>query len=186
MHEFIKKNIKLARVFQVLILGQIAALIALGGFNNEDTAILVLTIPIFTIIYIGVYSQFLNNVKWLKKKGYENITDDIDISNPTLPKSKIYCGQRAFFSKKPKAIIPYSEIAWVYVKKSKINGISAENHTIIYMNDGKKFTITVHRYEEEFKLLLANYIIKNSPNVILGYGPEQKMKYKKINKNSKK
>ena len=99
MHEFIKKNIKLARVFQVLILGQIAALIALGGFNNEDTAILVLTIPIFIIIYIGVYSQFLNNVKWLKKKGYENITDDIDINNPTLPKSKIYCGQRAFFSK---------------------------------------------------------------------------------------
>lgn len=122
----------------------------------------------------------MSNLKWLKEKGIEHIADDISLEQPTLPRSKIYCGRQSFFCKKPCAIIPYSEVAWVYLYERKFYGIiTMEKSVIIYTKDGKRFAVSWR--DDEFKWLLENFIIRYSPNVVLGFGAEQKKRYRELN-----
>lgn len=187
MSQFIEKKRKEAKVLKIIL--PILTAMWFGSFfliNNLEFAVaypivMLLGVAFLTcvIIYFASYMPFLSGVKWLEERGLEGVADDIILEKPTLPRSKIYCGQRALFSKKPYAIIPYSEIAWVYLYERRTNGILVEKAFILYTKDGKKFTLNAH--EDEFKWLLENYIIPNSPNVVIGYGAKQKAQYKQLN-----
>ena len=131
------------------------------------------------VVYLASFMLFTSNVKWLKEKGIEDVADDIILERPTLPRSKIYCGQKALFCKKPCAIIPYAEIAWVHLYERRAYGIAVEKAVIVYTKDGKRFSLNSNA--DEFRWLLENYIIKKCPNIIIGYGAEQKALYKQLN-----
>ena len=130
------------------------------------------------VLYFGFYFDFKKSLKWLKEKGIEDIANDIDPKTPIAPKSKIYCGEKALFSKEPWVIIPYSEIAWTYMYERRTNGILVERSMIIHTKENVKDAFKAD--EVIFKFLLISHIIKNSPDVIVGYGAEQKAAYGKI------
>ena len=188
MSEFIEKKLKSAMVFRiylfVLLILTIGA-VASSGFVDEIEIVIAPIILsgnalwISVVVYITSFLPFTSSVKWLKGKGLENVAEDIILERPTLPRSKIYCGQRALFCKKPYAIIPYAEIAWVYLYERRSYGIVVEKAVIVYTKDGKKFALNANT--DEFQWLLQNYIVKNSPNIIIGYGAEQKARYKQLN-----
>ncbi len=191
MHEFIEKKIGSAKVFRiyllVLLILTVCAFVSLGFIEDIEIVIapimlLINALWISGVVYLTSFMPFTSSVKWLKSKGMENVADDIILKRPTLPRSKIYCGQRALFSKKPYAIIPYSEIAWVHLYERRAYGIAVEKAVIVYTKDGKKFSLNSN--SDEFKWLLENYIIANSPNIIIGYGAEQKARYKQLNPES--
>jgi|GEM_PF-1226994 len=188
MREFIEKKMRSAKVFRIVLL--VIAVLWIGSFflipNLEFKVyypiVMLLTLSVITcgIIYIVAWMPITRSVKWLRSKGMENVADDIVLDSPTLPSSKIYCGQRALFCKKPCAVIPYSEIAWVHLYKRTAYGvITVEKAVIVYTKDGRKFHLNSDA--DEFKWLLENYIIQNSPNVVIGYGAEQKARYKQLN-----
>lgn len=191
MSEFIEKKLRTAKTFRiyllVLLIVTIGSFVSMGFIDDVETVIAPIMLStsalwISGVIYLVSYMPFTSIVKWLKSKGMENVADDIVLERPTLPRSKIYCGQRALFSKKPCAIIPYAEIAWVHLYERRVYGIAVEKAVIVYTKDGKKFSLNSN--VDEFKWLLENYIIPNSPNIIIGYGAEQKARYKQLNPQS--
>lgn len=128
-------------------------------------------------VYLISFQPIVKSAKCIEIAGLENTVDDIP-ANPTLPKSKIYCGSKAFFSKKPFTVIPYSEIAWVYMQVNKAYGITVAKQVHIYCRNGKHFILRAD--VEEIKWLLENCLLKFNPNIIIGYGFEQKKQYKAI------
>ena len=186
MKRLINKRIRSEKIFRICFI-IIAVLwvcsfltIPFFDFNVYCPALMVSTLAVIpcTITYFVKNMPFLRNLKWLKSKGFEDIADDINPENTTFPRSKVCCGQKALFSKYPFAIIPYEEIAWLYKYERRTNGILVERSIIIYTKDGKRFSIGFD--EKEFAELLHSYILPNTHNLILGYGVEQKAKYREL------
>lgn len=132
---------------------------------------------IFVYVYFISFHPILKSAKQIELPNSENIVDDIPV-NPTLPKSKIYCGSKAFLSKKPFAVIPYSEIAWVYMQVNKAYGITVAKQVHICCRNGNHFVLRAD--VDEFKLMLASCLSNFNQDIIIGYGYEQKKRYKAV------
>ncbi len=187
MSELIEKKIKSAKVFRICLIAllvlAVGSFVVMGFLDNIEVVITpaMLFMNAFWIsgvVYYASIHPFMSSIKWLESMGLQNVADDILLDRPTLPRSKIYCGQQALFCKKPCAIIPYAQIAWVHLYESRAYGIAVEKAVIIYTKAGKKFALNSN--VDEFKWLLENYIIVHSPSVIIGYGAEQKARYKQL------
>ena len=193
MSEYILKREKSAKTFKIIVLALFVAYVILfiipaAGIVEFDSlvipiAVLPTVLFVLAIVYYVVFHPVMSSISWLKENNYINTADDIVLDRPTLPKSKIFCGKNALFCNKPFAIIPYSEIGWVHLYVRKTNGITVEKAVIVYTRDGKKFSLRSD--ENEFQWLLENYIVKYSPNTVIGYGKEQKMRYRQLNPNYK-
>lgn len=188
MSELLEKKTKSAKVFRICLMAllvlAVGSFVAMGLLDNIKVVIApaMLFINAFWIsgvVYYASVHPFMSSTKWLKSMGLQSVADDIVLDRPTLPQSKIYCGQRALFCKKPCAIIPYAQIAWVHLYERQAYGIAVEKAVIIYTKDGKKFALNSDA--DEFRWLLENYIIPQSPNIVIGYGAEQKARYKQLN-----
>lgn len=185
MRELIEKKFHSAKVFRIilllLLLLSIGTFVAMGFAEHMEPLIgpAMLFLNAFWISGVVYYAKFypiLSSVKWLAQIGLPNVADDIILEQPTLPQSKIFCGYYALFSKKTCVIIPYGQIAWAHLYERRTYGITVEKAVILYTKDGKKFSLNAD--VDEFKWLLENYIIPQSPNIILGYGAEQKKRFK--------
>lgn len=80
--------------------------------------------------------------------------------------------------KKPFTVVPYSEIAWVYMQVNKAYGITVAKQVHIYCRNGKHFILRAD--VEEIKWLLGSCLLKFNQNIIIGYGFEQKSSIKKL------
>jgi len=187
MYEFIDKKKSKAKVFRivlvVLLVAYFLSYAMLAFFEPNQTigpiVIVNYALLICGIVYYVSYHPFMVSLKLLETNGYENIFYDINLDTPTLAASKIYCGQFSFFCKKPCVIIPYAEIAWVYLYEQRTYGIVTNRSVVVCTRDGKKFMLKADR--DEFQWLIDNYILKHSPNVVLGFGEEQRRHYKQQN-----
>ena len=188
MSEFIEKKLRVAKAFSIYLLVLLVLTVgsAVASSFVSEAGIVILfsanALWFSCVMYCVHYMPFVRSVKWLKTNNMENITDDIILETPTLPRSKIYCGRRALFSKKPCVILPYSEIAWVNLYERSAYGIAVEKAVIVHTKDGRK--ISLKSNATEFQWLLDHHIIPNSPNIVIGYGHEQEEKYKQLNPQS--
>ena len=144
---------------------------------------LLFPVAAFSFVYLDKYIPYISNRKWLKSIGCENIADNMLISDPISAKSKIYCGTNIIFAAKFGVIIPYEQIAWVYVFNRKLYGINIESSLIVHTKTGKK--IPVYAKERDCETIIFTYLLKRCPDLILGYGKEQKERYVKLKEISK-
>lgn len=187
MRDLIEKKLTTARILLIFVLLSaalfIGSMVLLAFLPISAVAPVIflscLLLYVIGLIYLIGYLPFVRSVKWLRQKGLEDVADDINSDKPTLPRSRIFCGQKALFSKKPHVILPYSQIAWVYLYERRSYGIVVEKAVIVFTKDGRKYSLNADA--EEFKWMLKLYIIPNAPGVILGYGAEQKHLYKQRN-----
>lgn len=188
MREFFEKRKKLLVILSsitVLFLILTIVFIALAS-KAEDDNVYLLYILISMYVALGFFIATVvkcNGViftdRYLKKRGLEHVLNDINLAQPNLPKSKIYCGSMAFFSKKPFSVVPYNDIAWIYVTNQKLYGVvTISKTTNIYMTNGKHLVLTCD--VDEFRWFLENYLMRVNPNIILGYGVQQKQRYKAV------
>ena len=189
MRDYIERKRRTAKIFAVCLLVSLALLICVlvAWSWIEDTQIMSVPAMIFVtsllglvwwiavVIYVARCHTFVSCIKWLEKKGLEQTADSIALDEPDLLRSKIYCGNKAFFSDKSRLILPYSEIAWVYIYQKNVYGITAYKLVIVYTKDGRKFTVQAD--VEEFKWLLEKYIFPNNMGLVVGYGTEQRKVY---------
>ncbi len=187
MRELIQKKTKSAKIFRTcLIVVAILCILLflLGPYIGDEELISVImfylffALTVFVCVYLKSFHPFMKSIKWLRKKGLEHIADDIPLANTTLPKSKIYCGAQAFFTKKSRVIIPYAEVAWVYYHSSSVNRISVRECFEVFCRDGQHFVLNADK--NELQWLLVNVISKFSPNLIVGYGRQQQQMYNRI------
>lgn len=192
MRELLEKKKNAAKIFTA-VLGLCTALTFLFivlslseslAEETKDSLFLVGLLSLYTtlilyIIWVVKYIGVFSIEKRLKKRELEHTMDDINLAQPVLPKSKIYCGSKALFSKKPFTILPYSEIAWVYIEVRKLYGlIPIAKSTNILTADGKRFILKAD--VDEFKWLLENHLVRMNPNMIIGFGEQQKQRYKAV------
>lgn len=130
------------------------------------------------VIYLAVILPFVRSVKRLERMGLAEAAESIPLDKPTLPRSKVYCGEKAFYSKKGNRILLYSEIAWVHLYVRKTYGITVEKSVIFHMNNGKQYSLPFET--EELKWMLGTLVIRHSPNLLVGYGPQQKARYEQL------
>lgn len=114
-------------------------------------------------LYFYYYFPYWRAMRWLRSK-----SSDINEKN--------YYG-RAFFSHQPFAIIPYSEIGWVYLEAVFFDDDDEprEYKLCIYCKDGKKFKsekADQHSYDE---------VAMKVPGVVTGIGSESRKKYLRNN-----
>ena len=190
MHELIEKRLKAAKVcliativLGVAFLGAIALISVLMEDLGPEVCVPVVMIFgwgffICLIVYFTKYFAFTRSVRRLSDLGLEHIADDVNLERPTLFRSKIYCGEKAFFCKKPYVILPYGDVLWAYLYERRVYGIPVEKSVILFTRYGKKFQINAH--PDEFKWMLERYIIPQSPELILGYGGLQAQRYKQL------
>lgn len=188
MYDFLKKKIEGAKKFQTVLLVLLIALvigiitvIIISQYEFQlapfiVVMILFLSLWILGVVYYAKYFDMVSNIKWLERNKLQNIGDDINLDKPTLSRSDIYCGQNAFFAKKHRVIVPYAQIAWVYLYVRTTYGVTTEKAVTIFTKDGKKFMLFAD--ENEFQWLMANVIIKHSPDLIVGFNAEKKKLYK--------
>lgn len=187
MKEFIERKVKTEKImrycmFALLPITILCFVLTVALSNIVLGLWWALTFIIFWVIfsiYVTKLVPFLKSVEMLKKRGMLTSVYDIDLNRPISPNTKVYCGEKAFFCKKSYVIMPYSEIAWAYQYKQMTYGVTVSKSIILYNRDGKQFTLYID--VDKFKWLLSELIIKNSPDIIIGYGPEQKARYKQIN-----
>lgn len=186
MEEQLIKIQQKAKMFKSILLVLLAALISsivlAFAFNNDDfIGVYVLLLVAFFVlgfIYMFKYYNFNRCMKWLAQKNSLGVCNDIKLDNPTLPKSKVFCGSKAMFFQKSSAIIPYSEIAWIYQYKASAYGIPVAKSIFIFTRDNKNFSVKANI--DEFQWLLSNYIMKMYPDIMIGYTAENQKRYKAL------
>lgn len=190
--EYVQQKKRTEKIWRFLALASLAAYIifaALSLITDEDLYLKIfmntwLPLIFFFTVYLAKYVNFVLNQKWLKKIGQENIADTLSLETPKFSKAKIYCGEKALFCKKIDSIIPYEQIIWAYRYQHSINGIVVERSIRVHTKSGNMFPLNID--PNLFSELMHDYICSHEkPQLIIGYGKEQKAHYKKIVKEYK-
>lgn len=137
---------------------------------------------IAAIYYFARLLPILINAKQMAKKGMDNEAGTILVNKPTLPRMRVYCGNKALFNKNNHSILPYHQILWVYKYRHYVNGMLVEESIVLKLNTGK--TVKLAAADQEFMWLLQNHIGPNSPNLIIGAGKQEAARYKQLRKES--
>ncbi|MGN0572857.1 MAG: hypothetical protein ACI4IX_02850 [Acutalibacteraceae bacterium] len=149
-------------------------------FNSGLTFLLLAEFPVL-LIYVVFFKPSVKNIKSMKKREIEDIADDIDLGEPDLPKTKIYCGDHAMILNNPRVIVPYADIAWIYFSVQVINGIEfAGKQVNLYCKDGTHYTFPASG--AEIQELIDEVIVAFSPDLITGFGAEQRREYYQVKK----
>ena len=182
--EFLKK-LKTAKILRItMIVLAVVSVFGIMMFTVSEIFVYFAYIAIDLIFPVGIiyfisYNSVAKCAKWFRDTDSEHVFDDIP-PNPTLPKSRAYCGSKCIVFKKPFVVIPYYEIAWVYIQVDKAYGITISKQVHIYCLSGAHFFIKADASEVEW--LLQNYLLRLNPNIILGCGYEQKRQYRELKK----
>lgn len=186
--EYMERRRKLEIALRILLFMLIASVAALFILGFSIAGILLFfPVVIYSIVYADRNVPFLKNRKWLEKIDSANIADDMKLGEPITRKSKIYCGEKVIFSKKFGVIVPYEQIAWMYRCNHRVNGITIEKYLCLYTKSGKKIPIYAKLKEfKENEKTIFDHVINKCPNLLIGYGKEQKRDYKRIVKEHKK
>ena len=182
MRDIIDKKLRRGKIYLFAAIAFSVAIPLFAFFDDlsvfAPAAIIGITACFF--VYFRYYCQFAKNMKWLNKRFMENVADDISLERPTLPRSVIYCGQKAFYSDKYNLIIPYEDIIWIYGFIQILYFIPIRKFFVIRTLDGKKFKLRAN--SDEVTWLIDNRIIQNSPFLIVGHGKEQEERFEQYMK----
>lgn len=152
------------------------------AINGEKSPVIPCLIYLCSIFFITEVSVFFayhrplgSSIKRIKKSDNPDLLEDISLDFPTLFHLGVFCGKEAMFCNKNYNVVPYANIAWVHVYEERRNGHTLRKLVVLRTTDGKKMSIPMH--QDEVQWLINRYIAPNSPNLILGYGTEQKKRY---------
>ena len=178
MKELYNKKLKQAKWIKSILFGLFITFIFSVIDLLDGLAILTFFImDILLIVYLMIYYPIEENEKYLRKHGLSDILEDDFPNTPTFPRSKIYCGERAFYYEKAHIVMPYSEIEWCYMQNYTIYIIFTISSFFFFRKDGKGFGIRKPDMEE-LKEFIRDYIVEEAPEVLIGYNNENKKEYK--------
>lgn len=185
MREMIEKRAKNAKTFKIVLLVLLAlCIIACIAMLIPVFAFGIVILLILWCVYLSSFSPALGNSKWLAGKGYTNVADEFSVNMPMYKKSKIICGTHSLLIKNVAVIVPYQEIAWMYVQVRRLYGLIPIGKSIlIFTRDGKGYTAGGD--VDELKAILTEHVLRANPNVIVGFGADQQKKYRAVKEANK-
>lgn len=178
MREIIAKRQASAKTFKwvpivLFALSVICIIIGLFGLY----AILLMAAIVTLIIYLNKYRAVSKNMQWLESRKFGHIPDTFQETDLEYPKSKLRCGQFAMMAKGTMVMIPYADIAWVYMHNTKLYGIiTISRQAIVACRDG--YTYQFPCTQEELQEILKYHILPRNNTLMVGYSPDKQKAYK--------
>lgn len=180
MNGEIEKNFKKANILKFVLFGfdAVCVFVTFFGIFYFDNFVLypymVLLLGVLfwiTIFYLFKLYPICKSVRLLNKYKLQDTSDDLETKSFNLQRSKIFIGSTAFYAKKTNTVIPYYMVSWVYIRQTRIYFIPLPEFVVFQCRDGSRFLVRANR--DELQMLLQ-CIYQFSPDLILGYGNEQK------------
>ena len=135
---------------------------------------------IFSWLTYTKYGMAKRNYRWFLKYGDESMLTDVDACKCENPKINMIFGKYAILSTyNAWFVIPYSQIAWIYVTEAIVNYATKNYSATVYTKDGKKFVLFGVN-QDMLADVAKNHIIPNSPDVLIGFDKEKKRRYKQM------
>ena len=181
MKEKIEKRAKSAKTFKIILFVLLGlCVIFCIAMLIPVFAIGILLLLVLWCIYLSKFSPALRNSKWLQSKGYTNAADEFTVTMPKYNKSKVVCGTKSMLLENVCVVLPYAEIAWMYIEVRKLYGLIPTGRSIlIFTRDGNSYYAPGGNVDE-LRAMLTEHILRANPNVLVGFGAEQQKKYKEI------
>lgn len=196
MKKKIEGKIKAAHLWQkitIIVAVILLVTIVISAFIEDGSAsigIAVFAEIVCLITYFGFRRNILTSSKLLLDKGVtlEEVANDLEDAKTIGKMAKFKCGEKFFSISSPFIIFDYSDIAWVYGKKTTHTdtgtGATTTNKTVIFCTrQGKKYTTYVSM--KATKKFLEENKDKFASDLIVGYKMKFNKQYKEIVKNSK-
>lgn len=186
MNGEIEKNFKKANILKFVLFGidAVCVFVTFFGIFYFDNFVLypymVLLLGVLfwiTIFYLLKLYPICKSVRLLNKYKLQDTSDDLETKSFNLQRSKIFIGSTAFYAKKTNTVIPYYMVSWVYIRQTRIYFIPLPEFVVFQCRDGSRFLVRANR--DELQMLLQ-CIYQFSPDLILGYGNEQKKQYELV------
>lgn len=186
MNGEIEKNFKKANILKFVLFGidAVCVFVTFFGIFYFDNFVLypymVLLLGVLfwiTIFYLFKLYLICKSVRLLNKYKLQDTSDDLETKSFNLQRSKIFIGSTAFYAKKTNTVIPYYMVSWVYIRQTRIYFIPLPEFVVFQCRDGSRFLVRANR--DELQMLLQ-CIYQFSPDLILGYGNEQKKQYELV------
>lgn len=186
MNGEIEKNFKKANILKFVLFGidAVCVFVTFFGIFYFDNFVLypymVLLLGVLfwiTIFYLFKLYPICKSVRLSNKYKLQDTSDDLETKSFNLQRSKIFIGSTAFYAKKTNTVIPYYMVSWVYIRQTRIYFIPLPEFVVFQCRDGSRFLVRANR--DELQMLLQ-CIYQFSPDLILGYGNEQKKQYELV------
>ncbi|MBQ2881273.1 MAG: hypothetical protein IJE40_03300 [Clostridia bacterium] len=148
--------------------------------NGAGAFFAILALIVVGFIYLSSFTR-LRNYKWFLKvsENPDAVLNSFNIDMNSYTKAnKVYLGDKALFHNYTFYIIPYSEIAWVYIKNTSVNYSTQVQTTVIRTRDGKLIEIPCNA--ESLSMIVQNYLIPQSPGVLVGFTNENGKLYSQM------
>ena len=191
MKKKIEGKIKAAHIWRYILIVSavlLAVAIVLNAKSDSNVTTTLLGGAIFAtvvclVVYFGFRRNILTSIKHLQDAGIgiNEIASDLDNATIMGKVRKIRCGEKFFAIPSPFCVFAYSDILWVYGKKTTTTntstGATTTNKTVmICTSQGKRYATYISM--KAAKKFLEENKEKFSPDLIVGY----KMKYNKMYK----
>lgn len=191
MKKKIEGKIKAAHMWRyILIISAVllaVAFILKTKLDSKVTTILfgaaIFATVVSLVVYFGFRRNILKCVDALEKSGVsiDDVAIDLEEGEAIGKVRKIVCGKKYFTVPSPFCVFAYSDILWIYGKKTTTTntstGATTTNKTVMFCTvNGKRYA--THISMKAAKKLIEEYKDKFSPDLIVGY----KMKYNKMYK----
>ncbi len=186
MRELIKKIPHLEKRYRICSLILLALLILFFVLplapNIKIVSIIVLLFALwFSVSFYWSWRKRRQNYEWFLRVADESILDSFNIDPKTYsPRPKVYISTKALFDNQPYLILPYSKVVWTYKEVIRYKGGFTSQQAVFCTMDGKKISLACN--DEVFQKLLLQYVIPQSPGVMIGYSDENLKKYKQMQK----
>ncbi len=186
MRELIKKIPQLEKRYRTCALVPLALLILffvlpLAPEIKIVSMIVLLFALWFSVAFYWTWRKRRLNYEWFLRVADESILDSFDMDPKSYsPRPKVYMSTKALFDNQPYLILPYSKIVWTYKEVTRYKGGFTSQQAVFCTVDGKKISFACN--DEEFRKLLLQYVIPQSPGVMIGYSDENRKKYKQMQK----
>jgi len=181
INEMLKKEKKWRYIFLIATIA--APILFVVAVSTEAGFLAFLSMVVWLVVAIMYLTCATRrkNYNWFLKisNDADRVVDSINIDKSNYSEvNQIYLGGRGLFYNYAFLLIPYSEIAWVYLQGGKVKYSNvASISTGIGMKNGKQFTLRCNG--EQLMIVMQKYF----PDVLLGYTKENAKRYKEIARN---
>ena len=139
------------------------------------------------VLYLLFFGGFYKCYKRLGGRDVELLAEGIVEARPTLRKNKnVYFGKNAMYLKRTCALLPYSDIGWIYVhRQTAVAIIPIITETVIIRTKfGDQLEISIKR--EDLLAVLQHLVLPSNPQILVGFNEENKKTYNELVKDVKK
>ena len=100
------------------------------------------------------------------------------ISNQRFDKAKLILSEHFLYSSSARAVIPYTDILWLYQRVQRHNGVPVTRLLVAGLYDGKSLNVASRGVTDELLNAVFNAAKVQNPDMLIGYSTDYAQQYR--------